>query len=638
MKIRSDRMERVLAWIMVLSCLTAGWLTARIAMVDYGRKSQAVSAITRTTPAPEEGTESRHVNTAKLSEIPLYFNGQTIYGIKAYSDSKGGFMLPLDQLVKHMGGSYRIFDPDDIIEAEVNGNKLSISLHKTTATIDGKNISLPMAAMAGKGHILVPPELFKELRGFGAATSIVKEAAFLNYSHRQQDDTRGIRLLKVIKGSALMTSADGKTILWSSPRAKDSTTVKDSILLDNDGGRALIQSGNAVFLAGKGGEVKALTGQFEGPVSWTGEEGMIYWEDIKKRTGYVYSLKDEKNIPLPEIFKMREEAMGTGAFQSGQVFLEAYLAGDGYEILTIRNKVSGATFTAIKKGGITLFAGKVEYSPDRTRMLFKKAGRYFVAGIDRYDAVDIGSYDTVRWIGGNRLLAYDHGAAKIIDAPGGVPKTWEGVLPDMLSALQTQGGGVILLGSTPGGEAILSVNGVLYVEEAERLVLQGSLPSPCGSAFSFGEEGPVVAMSEGGDSIYLVKKDGTILIGRQSLLPKKEAVMAGSATGMDSIRLSPDGKVISILQTENGALRLDLIKVDTGVFEKTVMLDIKSPEGNKNHLSVFCWMNADTVMIADDSRFLLVKVGEKAGILDCEAGSPDELVGILRGLGTEPSE
>lgn len=117
----------------------------------------------------------------KVSELTIYFNGEKVNHVKACRSAGTGLYLPLDWFLQESGAAMRVYNPDDMIEATVQGKRVLIDYGEGGMLYDGKAIESKGGPVILGRHILVPVAFFKCIDGLFLEESEQLNGVFLDY-------------------------------------------------------------------------------------------------------------------------------------------------------------------------------------------------------------------------------------------------------------------------------------------------------------------------------------------------------------------------------------------------------------------------------------------------------------------------
>jgi len=116
-------------------------------------------------------------------KFTFFFNGQESDNVYAYLTGGKEVLLPLDFILQKAGIKFYLYNPDDMLQADINGKKLLIKFEDGSIYLDGIRMTFGALPVVAKNGILVPAKLFTLLDGFEVDEYPHRNTVFINY-HR----------------------------------------------------------------------------------------------------------------------------------------------------------------------------------------------------------------------------------------------------------------------------------------------------------------------------------------------------------------------------------------------------------------------------------------------------------------------
>lgn len=229
----------ITAAVMSILCIVAIYISVRVTLVMLEKGNHIIKGhgvLENTTiPGTAAGIADNGTINGKFTEQELFFNGRKVEGFYSYISGKEELAVPLDSVLGQASVGFDYYHPDDIIQADINGQKLLMKLWSCDYSVDGKRITLGMAPMPYNGHILVPLELFSYIRGFSTDLDLAGKTAFINYTQGytpEKDKT--VCIIKLDGKVFALNGREDKNVHLPDVISDAELTVDDSIKFSPD--------------------------------------------------------------------------------------------------------------------------------------------------------------------------------------------------------------------------------------------------------------------------------------------------------------------------------------------------------------------------------------------------------------------
>lgn len=172
--------------IMSILCIAALYIAFKVSLVMFQKSNQIIRGYIRQENLKDMFHESKETtgrlfDPARFSRGEIYFNGRKIEKLNCYLADNKEFFIPLDLILNETSTKFVYYHPDDILETNINGQKLVLKLWDNTYSIDNRKIRLAMPPVTYDNHIIVPSGLFKYLKSYSIDIVVDTETIFLDY-------------------------------------------------------------------------------------------------------------------------------------------------------------------------------------------------------------------------------------------------------------------------------------------------------------------------------------------------------------------------------------------------------------------------------------------------------------------------
>ncbi|MCX8131241.1 MAG: hypothetical protein N3I35_14230 [Clostridia bacterium] len=607
------RTKAVVIFITVISilCIIAAGIAIEVSIVMIKKKDQALKPLAAQ-PTKSIEASVKPVKANKLEEQAFYFNGEVIEGLKAYSDEKESFFIPMDLLLQKLGIGFRFFSSDDIFEFSIHNEKVKMILNKSEVEIDGRKVKLDSAVLTAKNHILVSTEIFDFLKGFSVDKYLSKNTVFINYFPDLKNGINGIRLLRTENETVEISDLLNEKQFWKS-EGKNSDNVRIETSKENTG--YTIKRDNKVYVFCPDGMKNPRLTDISQSAAWSADGKYLYWIDPVKGISYLYDVREGIMRKLGDYFLRMRDAKPKDRnyklFSNGGILYE-YKQGKRYKRITFTDPEYPVNYTFIERRGKTVIEGRVSFSPDADRVLYYKAGEgYYTAVVDGTRQAFIGAGSGAVWISSNKILLYTAEDKFLVTSDGMYREKTAGIWK--------------VLGQSTDGAVFYTDGRTLYCEAEKGEVQVFKLNISLDYVFALDRQGPYLGVSKADDKTYIISKGKTKEIGNSSLL------RSFGGKGINeygySISGSPGGKYTAAVRSLEGFLGIDLLdnkKAEVRRF--TLNYNVE----NLSHLDKcnMTWVSDDTLILSTANRGWLIDLKDKPGIYDWVEGSGSRIYGI----------
>ena len=585
MKSLKYRISVVFMAVMVLLCLMAVSIAVRVATMEYERKHQIIKGFYTQEPINVQ-TANKPVNVGKLMETTIFFNGSRIEGVFAYQFEKNEFLLPLDQIFKYMGISYKYFAPDDTFEAEINGKRLVVRLGRDFFTYGESNIRLAVLPIAARDHILVPMELLSAIGGFKTSAYSDRTAVFINSANYSGDGPFSkIRVLRVENGRANISSPDRELFYWTNntEHTRDMYRVmEDAYEPSPDRSDYILKSGEKVYIIDGSGSGKVSQLDLPPSVSWSRDGRQLFWIRPDMGQCYLYDVSNSKVVAvkdygsvIPDTVRKEKDVFPYG-------ILSSFVEGKDFSSITLTSGFTGKSHTFIERKGKQMVLGSTDFSPDRQKLLYSKEGKYYISGVDGAAALDMGSLDFARWVNNDRVFASFDNEIFLFDTKG-------------KNRLDTE----VLwkqVGGTADGGVLFTGGRSLYIQHSGMEEKLMELSWECSYAYGKKASGPYAVVSAVDDGVFHIANGRITKVGRFGNLLRSYEKSQPNIDYAKSISFSPDGNKFILFARERGFMALSLIN-EAGQMEKKLLLNNRLAEATKIAQFEAVWLSNDRLLV-----------------------------------------
>lgn len=607
------RLGVVLIVMMLMVSIVALAVAVQVSIISVQRHNQIIQ--TQPSGQPQkQSTGTKPVNMDKVEQQQLFFNGSLLDEIYAYRTPQGQYLIPLETVLNLAGIPFRYYSAEDTLTAKINGQPLTVKLGEDSFTLGGKSIALSAKTLSADHHILVSHDLLRTLKDFTASFFSDKDALFINhYANLEDEVNKKILLLKMVNGNAVLSDVLNREELWRSPKAAGNI-YSDEYLPSPDGRSYVIKSGSSMALL-----TPTIRKPAALPVSpsaiWSVAGGYLYWMNDVKQTSYAYHIKTGETREIGNYYSRIEETGPQGVLPYGGRILYYLSEGRNYKSVALSNVLYDTPYMFIERKGKTVMEGSAVFSPDRKRILYKSGAAFYISRTDGTGIVELGMWDSVRWVGVDRLIAQSS-THRVLFRDGGksmspVGEDWQ------------------IVGNTHNGGALYTVDQTLYCQYQGKDIRIAALPEACSYVEGFTEKGPFVAVSDNSyGGVYFIENGTATQIAHHDLLLKKLFKGYVQDHLERSIVFSPYGDTIAVYQREKGFLRMILIDAVSGEMTHTT-LSYRMNDFSELATISTTWITRDRILAYTPSKAWLLDFSGEHRIYEWEEEEGTALQGVL---------
>lgn len=614
MRILKDKAALIATGFMVLLAVAAVFVSIRVTITAVQRQEQEVRKIP---PAVNDTVQAsiRMVNTGKISEQKLYFNGMEIKEISAFLSEKKDVLVALDDILKYIGSEYKLYASDDVLETQINDKKLVVRLGKDSFLYGGKEIKLPFASVAAKGKVLVPLEMFSYIDGFAQNHMLGSSAAFVNYfgDFRRIQSPR-VKLLRLSSGIGGIWDLTGTRSLWD---RKEGVSEEEAFEASPGGAAYILKSGGRVYMMNPEINPEPYSINADPQSAWGGDGKNLYWENRKTGELNLYDVEKDLQYTLENFLWRADSLAGYEGFSGNSKKLMDFTEFGSYRRITFKELYTDKSYTMVQKSSRIIAEGNAPLSPDGERMLFTKPdGAYYVANYDGSGAVKLEQGSSASWISNGRIMIENGYERALYDASGKV-RTVTGQVWKSLG--QASDGTVFFT----DGEALYGERGGI-----EKKIMP--LLWPCDAVVAASMEGPYILVSKKENGVYSSNGDILSRIGRYSDLLR----VAGPGQQEDyrkSIQVLPEKNGFLLLQKENRLLTLTVMGMDGDINKKAVLDCTVSDLAVLNNIKLK-WLEDRSILLYNPQTLWLVDFKDKVQIYKYREKEGCSIEGVIKAL------
>ncbi|HHW49356.1 MAG TPA: hypothetical protein GXX14_12185 [Clostridiaceae bacterium] len=562
---------------------------------DHAVRNTAEEEIT--TPPANAGIGA--AGPGKLTEHPLYFNGDRIDGINAFFTDQKEIFLPIDKVFDEAGIEFQVFNSDDMLEAGIGSRKLLVRLWEDKFTLGNNEIKLPFGAITEGESILVPSDMFGYIDGFELDISKDTGDVFLNYYPYIDDKVLdSVKMVRIVGGRARLTDLTGKKSIWSN---SENGAFDDMLVTSGDKSLSVIKSNERIYIAKSRYSDKLPYRVDAGFSAVPSADGRyLYWVDFDGKVSYVYDVKNDWKRKLGDFyFRIRDEYGEDCPQGMGNVLYE-YAVGEKHRRITLTDDNLESFYTFIERNGKVVVSGFSSYSPNKKSILLRVKGRgYYTSNPEGTRINFIGNnIANVQWIDDNRLFFETEEGYFICDRNG---KNIENTSYYWQRVGQTENGDVFF---TKGNTLYIQTNGT------EKELLE--LPWECGFVYGISSEGPYIAVSRDDDGVFCIKNKSIKEIGKYSALLKNKKAQDGNVDYKKSFSISPDNNKVVVFQQGDDFITINLVNTADETI-KNIILNCSSDESNVKSIS-HKWVSDELLLVTTHNKGWLISFKNKINI------------------------
>lgn len=615
MRFLKGKAAYVAAALMVLVTLAAVVISIKVTITVVQRQEQEVRNIV---PSVNDAApaSARIINTGKIAEHRLYFNGVEVKELTAYSYEKKEVLVPLDNILNYLGIEYSFYAPDDLLQSKVNGKTLVVRVGRDSFDYDGKEIKLPFAPVIVKGSVLVPMEMLSYIDGFSQKNILTVDSAFINYfGDMPLVSSARVKLLRLNSGFGGIWDMTGRRSLWE----REEISGDEEMFEAAPGNSAFVfKSGSRVYMINPDLNPEPYLINADAGCTWSGDGKSLFWEDSGTGRLNIYNIEKD-TINHQENFLWRAESKeGYEGFSAASRKLEEFIEHGSYKKVSFKNIYSEKTYTMVQKNSRITAEGEVIASPDGKRIIFtRQDGAYYVSAFDGTGAVKLGNGTSAQWVTNNRIFIGNGEAGSLYDASGkereSGEKRWK------------------FLGKASDGAIFYTDGQMLYCDQdgIEKTIM--ALPWGYDHVVAASAEGPYILASEKNDEVLYYTEKGVSRIGRYSDMISGSGGLDEEEAYEKSIQVSPGKDALLFIHREEGLLTLDFM-VKEGYLNKKVALDFTVPEIPGTYDIKVKWLDGRRVVLYTSSELWMVDFQDRVQIYKYNEKEGSSIKGVLGSL------
>jgi hypothetical protein len=471
--------------------------------------------------------------------------------------------------------------------------------------------SIPVAA---KNHILVPVEYFDTFEGFKYTRPKDKETEFLNYwPELKPGKLTKSRVLSIKDGFADISDVLGNSV-WDS---KNNIGRVEKIEISPDGTKYIIVSESKVYLMNneKGAVPYPIT--VSDSATWSADSEFLYWIDDIKKTSFIYDIENEEVKELGDYYFKAVSVDESGVIMYTGRSLYVFKKDTGYKRIVLTNAIDDSKYAFIDRNGKTVVSAEISYSPDKTKILYSRAGGYYyISNLDGTRQIYIGMCNDAQWIDNDKIFIREGNKTFIYSRSEKISKE---VKEDWHKVGQTIKGDVFFMkGST------------LYCESDSIETKVMTINGGCDYVYALSSKGPYIVVS--------IKADNLLFIGSSNIkyLGKYSQLIEGSGEGKiytdfdNNIMASPDKKKLIVMQRDKDFVSLNVIN-SNGTNKRTIFISHavnmdSSIDGIKP-----TWLTDDVICLYSGLKLWIVDLkGDTTKVYEAGQKDGDSIQGILQ--------
>lgn len=468
---------------MIVICLVSLVFATKYTTVAYYRQDQEIGAQNK----GENKASSKLPAISKIIETRLYANGKEVNGLYSYTAAKGEILMPIEEIVKVVGGVTNFYSPDSILDGKIGEKEFTIKIGEDKFVLNGKTIDLPYGSVFANDRILVPPQVLFFMDGFTVAPSNTKNNVFINYSSTSNEMKD-----KLIVGgskdnwSGIYSVKGQRTYFSSLGRLEPDTGIELSETSDT----FLISKFNKSYILNANTDFVAKDTGLNELARFTSDGKALY--TITDNTVEIYDIAKESKHTFEDLLSLSADTLGYEYFNLGTRKVKSFGQYGSVKFITASNTHGGRDFTLVYKNGHPIIKGYVEVSPNLRRMVYDDGkNNFYISAYDGTGSMKIGKANNAKWISNTKVLLYTDDGQAIFDL-----KWFNRQIPDAewYSLGQTLDGSFIYC----DGKTIITENNI-----EQRKVFQTDERFSFATAKDY--KGRMILASESKDLIYQYK-------------------------------------------------------------------------------------------------------------------------------------
>jgi hypothetical protein len=609
-------------------CLIVAIILSVTVIIDNGRREN-FSKLTEAANFQEgnryDFLDTIDYNNLQIADLIINGNLEKYDSCYQYNDS---FYVPLEKILSDIGINYTFNEADGEIDFQISDLPVQLILGDNKLIYNNGEYSLKLPAVIISGKIYVTTDLFDNIKSntysYSFVTTDINKTYYFNFFPNEKYSGMNDKKFVFATGSGARYTTLFDYINSVKPTAGQSVTVPDTTP-EIYANCSLSPSGNYV-LASDGKQTRLLS-------SSDPSQGIL----IAEETGYAWSLQGDYaykfeysdfslNIydPAKNLFYKYKNILKSVLSSSGvseaefsataqSYLLQKYQRTSSFESVILKSSkdndsicsISGKVISHGKSVMGEIFNGRVACSPDLTKISYYYTGDgYYISNADGTKKIEVGAVKDLTWIS-NKKLSY-------IDQSGNM------VVYDILTNKKTStGDGWRYVSSSTDGNSIYYVNRDVYLEDAKKVQLVGTLPWDCEYTYlpSGAQYMLNVSLTDGG-SVY-VEKNGELqyITSKDKLIYNKNGITPEEKYKSTFVYFKAQG-VIGILINENG--RIGMIIVDFSGQNKNINTyyfdSVKSEDNPKisfmsdNAGETVLFYNSTVVLFKEEAKIFVQKM------------------------------
>ncbi len=557
-------------------------------------------------------TVSKPATVGSLKELTFYFNGESI-DAAAYLTSKDEVYFPFDSVLSKLGTKFTCYSSDDIVESTINGKKLLMSLGKSAYKYNNQDVDILSVPVAAKNHIIVPSELMERIEGFKSDYVEDKGEVFLNYwPGFVNNHDKGIKIMAIDQKTPKILDMAGYPL----GNLEKVLRSADKILVSPDNSKFIAVNKNEVFLGdgGTNGDLRRIP--VSTAASWSADSEYLYWIDNAKKTSFVYDVENKKVEELGDYYFKAVTWGEKGLERYGGKMLYVYKQEPGFKRIVLTNASYDNKYIFIERKGKVVVKGQFEYSPNKTRVLYKNSdNQYYLSNLEGTGQLCLGRYDMARWVNndkiymsnGDKSLIYSRTERKKIQ----VKDQWYKV------------------GQNEKGDVFFMHGDTLYCESdwVERKIMM--ITGGCDYLAALSKKGPYIIVSQKEDNILYLNNDTIRYLGRFSSLLESSKDGEINTDFENNILISPDKKTLAVFQKNNNLISLNVVNSDGTNLRNICLNYLLSDETDIYNITPL-WLAKDQLLLCSDKKTWVIGLGRSVKIFEWDSKEDRQIQGILR--------
>ncbi len=529
-KLKRVKRTRLIAPAALALCLIVAIVLSVSVIIDNAKR-ESNSRVTEAADF-QEGKRYNFLETIdynNLQTIDLVVNGSLQKYDSCYK-YKEAFYVPLEKILFDIGVNYTFYEADGEIDFLISGSQVKLVLGKNKLIFACGEFPLAFPAIIHSGKIYVTTDMFDFIKtnfyshSFGETdtSKTFYFSFFPNEKYSGMSDKKfvyetpnGVKYTTLFDyiSSINTTAAQVITVQNEQPAKYTNCIMSPSgkFALASDAVQTRILSltdpEQGKFVAEEVGYNWSTTGDYAYKFKFEDLSLNIY--DPVKNLSYKYKNIFKSVFPSSAI----SEADFNAAAQSYQ--LQKYYKSSSNETIILKSSKESRDICAIYRKSIVsgrsamteFFNGKVECSPDLSKIAFNVGDVYYISNADGTKKIKINASKELSWVS-NRKLKYTDSGNNIFIYD--VPTNKKTAVTDVWNYVS----------SSAAGNCIYYTNRDVWIENAQKTQIAGTLPWDCEYTYlpdgaqyminvSQTEDGSVYA-EKNGELQYITSKDKLI--------------------------------------------------------------------------------------------------------------------------------